>query len=294
MYKRTIAVVLLTAMVVSLSSYAEAKEAYPKWKLAVQSYSFKKFTFFEGIEKTAELGLCYIEGSGGRKISPEIQNVEFTQLRQDGEEFKQAREAVKKKLRDSGVKLVSYGVVGLPNDEAECRKVFDFAKEMGFDVIIAEPPVDALDLIERLCKEYNMKVALHNHPMPSLYWHPNLVLEALEGRSELMGACADTGHWMRCGINPVWALKKLEGRIISLHLKDINDYGEVDTHDVPWGTGKGKVKEVLEELNRQKFKGIIAIEYEYNWEDSVPDIKQCIDYFNNVVSELPKEEPEIK
>jgi len=127
-----------------------------------------------------------------------------------------------------------------------------------------------------------------------LYWHPNLVLEALKGRSELMGVCADTGHWMRCGINPVWALKKLEGRIISLHLKDLNDYGEVDTHDVPWGTGKGKVKEVLEELHRQKFEGIIAIEYEYNWDNSMPDIKQCIDYFNKVISELPKEEPESK
>jgi len=294
MYKRTITAVLLTAMVVCLSSYAGAKKVYPKWKLAVQSYSFKKFTFFEGIEKTAQLGLCCIEGSGGRKITPEIQNIEFAQLKEDGEEFKQAREAVKKKLKDSGIKLVSYGVVGLPNDEAECRKVFDFAKEMGFDVIIAEPPTDALDLIERLCKQYNIKVALHNHPMPSLYWHPNLVLEALKGRSELMGVCADTGHWMRCGINPVWALEKLEGRIICLHLKDLNDYGEVETHDVPWGTGKGKVKEVLEELNRQKFKGIIAIEYEYNWDDSMPDIKQCIDYFNKVVSELPQEEPERK
>ncbi len=286
--------VLLTAMVVSLSSYAGVKEACPEWKLAVQSYSFRKFTFFEGIEKTAKLGLCCIEGSGGRKISPEIQDVQFAQLILDGPKFKRARQAVKKKLRYSGVKLVSYGVVGLPNDEAECRKVFDFAREMGFDVIIAEPPIAALDLIERLCKQYNMKVALHNHPAPSLYWHPNLVLEALEGRSELMGVCADTGHWMRCGINPVWALKKLEGRIICLHLKDLNDYGEVETHDVPWGTGKGKVKEVLEELNRQKFEGIIAIEYEYNWDNSMPDIKQCIDYFNKVVSELPKEELQSK
>jgi sugar phosphate isomerase/epimerase len=71
-----------------------------------------------------------------------------------------------------------------------------------------------------------------------------------------------------------------------LHLKDLKDFGTKKTHDVPYGTGKSKVKEVLEELNKQGFRGVFSIEYEHNWDNSIPEIKQCVKYFNEVKSTL--------
>jgi sugar phosphate isomerase/epimerase len=91
---------------------------------------------------------------------------------------------------------------------------------------------------------------------------------------------------MRSGINPVDALKKLEGRIISFHLKDLNKYGKQDTHDVPWGTGEAKMKDVLTEIYRQGFQGVFSIEYEHNWLNSVPEIAQCVAFFNQTAAEL--------
>jgi sugar phosphate isomerase/epimerase len=196
------------------------------------------------------------------------------------------RSEVKEFLDQTGVRLVNYGVVGLPNNEGECRKVFDFAKDMGIETIVSEPPEDAFDLIEKLCREYQIKVAIHNHPKPSHYWHPDTVLKVCRGRSKWIGSCSDTGHWMRSGVNPLEALKKLAGRIVSLHLKDLNEFGVREAHDVIWGTGKANIKSILEELHRQDFQGVFSIEYEYNWENSLPEIRQCVKYFNNVAGQL--------
>jgi sugar phosphate isomerase/epimerase len=247
------------------SSKAENEE---DWRLCVQAYTFKKFTLFEAIDKTASLGLKCIETYRKQPLSPEQPDVIFNHTSPP-----EVRKAVREKLKQAGVKLVNYGVIKLPNDEKEARQVFDFAK-------------DALNLVERLCEEYGIKVAIHNHPAPSQYWNPDTVLQACRGRSKLIGVCADTGHWMRSGVNPVEALKKLEGRIISLHFKDLNKFGTRKAHDVVWGTGKADVKALLTELKRQNFKGVFSIEYEYNWEDSVPEIRQSIEYFNKVAAQL--------
>lgn len=246
------------------------------WRLGVQAWSFNRFTFYEAIDKTAALGLNYIEAYPGQPLSKEKPNVKFGEMMPP-----QVRKEVKQKLQEAGVKLVNYGVVNLPNNESQCRRVFDFAKDMGIETIVSEPPPEALDLIERLCKEYKIKVAIHNHPRPARYWHPDKVLAACKGRSLWIGACADTGHWVRSGLDTVEALKKLEGRIISLHFKDV-----IEGHDCVWGTGTAKVKEMLAELNRQNFKGVFSIEYEYHWENSMPEIAQCIDYFDQLAAKL--------
>lgn len=257
-----------------------AADAYDGWRLGVQAWTFNRFTLYEAVDKTASLGLDWIEAYPGQPLSREKPTVNF-----DDNMSAEIRLQVKDKLNDAGVRLVSYGVVSLPNDEANCRRVFEFAKDMGIEILTAEPPAEALDLIETLCKEYNIKVAIHNHPKPSAYWNPDKILELCKDRSGLIGACADTGHWVRSGLEPVEALKKLDGRIISLHFKDISGTDK-DKHDVIWGTGKAKVKEILAELHRQDFKGLFAIEYEYNWENSVPDIRRCVEYFNEAAGAL--------
>ena len=90
---------------------------------------------------------------------------------------------------------------------------------------------------------------------------------------------------MRSGINPLEAIKALEGRIISFHFKDLNRYGR-GAHDVPWGTGAANVRELLIELDRQKFQGVFSIEYEHNWMNSLPEIAQSVKYFDQVAAEL--------
>ena len=184
------------------------------WKLAIHAYTFRKFSIFQCIDKTAELGLKYMSLSGS--VTLEGTNGTTTVQLSDKDAT-----AIRTAAAAKGIKLVNIGVVQLPPDEAKSRKVFEFARKMGIDTLVAEPEPAALDTVEKLCKEYNIKVAIHNHPRPSHYWNPGTVLEAIKGRTPLMGACADTGHWLRSGLDPVECLKKLEGRVICLHFKDL-------------------------------------------------------------------------
>ncbi|HZZ73927.1 MAG TPA: TIM barrel protein [Pirellulales bacterium] len=252
------------------------------WKLAVHAYTFQKFSIFDAIDKTAALHVKYMSISGGLTLDGK-KRLTTTDLSE------QQWNEIKKKVDEAGLKLVNFGVVQLPNDEAKSRKVFEFAKRAGVDVLVAEPPEEALDLVEKLCKEYNIKVAIHDHPKPSHYWNPDTVLAAVKGRTHLMGACADTGHWMRSGLDPVECLKKLEGRVIALHFKDLNAIGDPKAHDMPWGTGVGKAREMLEELKRQKFHGAICVEYEYHWDNSSPEIAECVKWFNKTAAEIAAE-----
>lgn len=250
------------------------------WRLGCQAYTFRLFTFYEALEKNRALGLHTIEMFPNQTLSKENADVRTNDAMPP-----RLRKEVKKRLADAGTKLANYGVCPLNNHEDVCRKTFDFAKDMGIETLVSEPPFDALDLVERLADEYQINVAFHNHPEPSRYWNPDTVLEHTKGRSKRLGACADTGHWMRSGINPVEAIRKLEGRIICFHFKDLNKYGRKDSHDVPWGTGQADVAAMLAEIHRQHFKGVFSIEYEYNWENSVPEIAQSVAYFDKVASQ---------
>jgi len=276
--------VFITALFASIVIAAQTHpktDAYPGWRLAVQAYTFNHYTFYEAIDKVASLGLEWIEAYPGQQLSADHPGVKF-----DHNLPKDLYQQVKDKLNDAGITLVNYGVVGLPNNEGRSRKVFDFAKEFGIETIVSEPPPDAFDLIEKLCEEYKIKVAIHNHPKPSRYWNPDTVLEVCKGRSKWIGACADTGHWVRSGVNPVEALEKLKGRVISFHLKDLNEFGNHDAHDVVWGTGVSGIKAIIDQMNRRKFQGVFSVEYEYHWTTSVPEIRQSITFFNKTASQL--------
>jgi sugar phosphate isomerase/epimerase len=268
----------------SLLQAADGPKATPNaeklgWHLGCQAWSFHQFTYLEAIEKTASLGLGYIEVFPGQQLSKD------NKAKLGPELSAEDRAWVKKTAADHNVKIVGFGVTGLGKDETADRKVFDFAKDMALEHISAEPPLDAFDVIDKLAQEYQINVALHNHPEPSIYWNPDTVLKACEGRSKRIGACADIGHWMRSGIKPMDALKKLEGRIISFHFKDLQSFGS-SGHDVPWGTGKANAKSLLTEIHRQGFKGNFIIEYEYNWDNSLPDIAKCAEFFDKVAGDL--------
>ena len=193
----------------------------------------------------------------------------------------QTRKEILDLASSKGVKIVGSGVF-VPSDPSEWEKEFEFAKAMGLEYISAEPPMADWDLVEKLSDRYGIAVSVHNHPKPSTYWTPDSLLSAVSSRSSRLGSCADVGHWKRCGLDHLDCLRKLDGRIISLHFKDIApESAEGGPHDVIWGTGVLDVPSMFRILKDQGFKGYFAIEYEYNWDNSVPDIKKCIEYFNS-------------
>jgi sugar phosphate isomerase/epimerase len=244
--------------------------------IGCQAYTFNHFSVFEAIEKTASAGGKVIEFYPGQKLSKEEPTVSW-----DHNASAETIQKVKEKLAASKVTAVNYGVVDIPKDEAAARKIFEFAKAMGLYAVTTES-VGAIDTIEKLVKEYDIKVAFHDHPKqennPSYkMWDPNYVMSIIKDRDARIGSGADTGHWVRSGLNPVECLRILKGRIISSHLKDLNEMSP-GAHDVPYGAGVSDIPALLTELKAQGFAGNISIEYEYHWENSTPEVSQCIGF----------------
>lgn len=256
-----------------------AEKVQLNWRLASQAYTFKEFTFAETLDKLDSLGVKFVEAYRGQQIGGGYEGT--THYSMDTE----TREVIKKMLADKGITLVNYGVVRAA-DEEEWRTIFKFAREMGIETLTVEPEPEHFEFLAPMTEEFDVNLAIHNHPQPSRYWHPDSVLMIIDqydnGR---IGACADVGHWVRSGLNPIESLQALEGKIISLHFKDLNEMAR-EAHDVPWGQGVGNAKGMLEELRKQRFEGVFSIEYEHNWLNSMPEVQQCVDFFNETQAKL--------
>ncbi len=241
-----------------------------------QAYTFNRFTVFEAIEKTAQAGGRVIEFYPGQKLSPEQPDLKWDHNVSD-----EIIQKVKDQLAKHHILTIGYGVVGISKNEGEARKVFEFAKKMGLYAVTTESE-DALDTIEKLVKEYDIRVAFHEHRRQAnnpnyKLWDPLYVFSIVKNRDPRIGACADTGHWATSGIKPLDGIKLLKGRIISCHLKERTAIGQ-ELPDAIYGTGVTDTKGILDELKRQRFEGAICIEYENNWDNSVPDVAQCIGF----------------
>ena len=241
-----------------------------------QAWTFNRFSAMEAVEKTALTGSKVIEFYPGQKFSPGQSKLKFDHNATD-----EMLEQIKAHLAKHGVRAVNYGVVGA-KDETEWRKIFEFAKKLGLYAVTTEA-VNQLDIIEKLVKEFDIRVAIHNHPKRAdnpnyKVWDPSYVLSVVKNRDARIGACADTGHWASSGITPLEGIKMLKGRIVSVHLKDRHAVGK-QTEDLPFGAGVLNLKGILDELKDQGFAGNISVEYETKWENSVPDVAQCVGFF---------------
>ncbi|MFS8616886.1 MAG: sugar phosphate isomerase/epimerase, partial [Solitalea sp.] len=135
-----------------------------------------------------------------------------------------------------------------------------------------------------LAGESGIGIAIHQHAKgESRYWHPDSVLAALEGRPNL-GVCADLGHWVRSGIDPVEALAKLSGKVLSVHAKDLDESGKIQANDVRIGTGVIDYQAVIDELKRQQFTGLVFIECEHNWLDNLADVSAGVQYLDSLAA----------
>lgn len=243
--------------------------------LSVQAWTFTRFSTAEAIEMTARAGARNIELFPGQvlksgsnvKVGPEM-----------GEE---ATRDLRELLSRNGLRAVAYGVTGIAKDPAQARPLFRWAKSLGIGVINTES-TDALDTAEAMAREFDMKVGIHNHPRRTddpnyRVWDPAYVLSQVKNRDRRIGACADTGHWVRSGIRPIDALKILKGRIVSSHLKDLNEFSPAG-HDVPFGTGISDVPAILRFYQSEKFDGPVSVEYEHNMDRSLPEVSSCIGF----------------
>ena len=250
------------------------------WHLSMQSYTFHLFTVTEALSKTEELGIRFIEIYPGQKMGEDFGDLVF------GYDLSMKdQERLRVLAAWSGVKIISSGVWTAKTEEWE--PIFAFAKNMGMEFISAEPAPEDWDVVEELAKKHNIKVAVHNHPSENSYWNPEILLASIGGRDGLLGACVDVGHYKRMGLDPIPSMRQLKGKIIALHFKDIAPQGEEQNlEDMVWGQGILNVKGMMKELKKQKFKGYFTIEYEADWENNLPQIKQSIEYFNQVAEKM--------
>ncbi len=246
------------------------------WKIGAQTYTFREFTLAQAFDKIDSLGLQYAELYAGQDIGGGIDGKVGLDMTPE------QRQQVLDLARDKGITIVNFGVM-TPHDEADWKKLFDFAKAMGIQTLTSEPAREDLDLVEKLADEYEINVAFHNHPAPSPYYSPDSVLAAVEGRSHRLGSCADVGHWVRSGLDPIECLKKLEGRIITFHIKDVSEKSP-HAEDVVWGTGVCDIPGIVDEMKRQNWKGVWSIEYEAHPENNMSLIRQSLNNFYQYVA----------
>lgn len=251
------------------------------WKLAVQAWTFNHTTLIDTAEKASALGIKYIEAYPGQALGGGLAG----NIGPDMDAG--AKAGLLAKLKSLDIRLVNFGVTGA-GDEAGWRKLFEFAKSVGIETICAEPAENQFALLDTLCNQYKINIAIHNHPKPSHYWNPDTVLAACKGHSKRIGACADTGHWVRSGLDPVECLQKLQGRIITLHFKDLNVKGP-EAHDVPWGTGISKAPAMFTELKRQHFRGVFSIEYEHKTPQLLENVQKCAAFFTTAAGMSEKD-----
>ncbi len=252
------------------------------WRIGVQAWTFNSRSFFQTIDIVQSLGLHCIEGYPGQVVDKD------KKVKMGPDLSPEVREEIKKRLAAADIKLVNFGVTALSKNEKESRKTFDFARQMGIETIVSEPPEDAFDTLDKLTQEYGINVAIHDHPRPSHYWNPDTVLKVIAGRNPRIGDCADVGHWQRSGVNPIEALQKMQGHIICSHFKDLNKFNDVHAIDVPWGTGTGNARGMLEEIHRQNAKIVFSVEYEHYSAGLVNDVARSIKWFGETCEELAK------
>lgn len=251
------------------------------WKLGVALYTFNQFPFPEQLAKADSAGLKFVEGYTFGKAGAELRDSLIMNLSGDG------IEKLRRQVSDKGLRMESVYLVGGKTVDKWVRE-FELAKKLQVKYVTAEPPVELWDSVDSLAGAYGLKVALHNHwKGVSAYWHPDSVLAALKNHPNFK-VCADLGHWPKSGINPVEGLKKLEGHLIALHLKDIAAYNDPKLKDVPVGTGVINFPEVFKELKRQNFSGHIIIERDTQDKPSnLPVVIQTVKYYNEQLGLTP-------
>jgi sugar phosphate isomerase/epimerase len=229
------------------------------WKISVQHYTYRRFSTFEALEKAAAARLRHFEVRANLKLDPRWPDQNANEGMPDD-----ARKEFKARIDALGLSIPSV-FADFNGNPDQAKRLFEFWKDIGTEVIVAEPPAGSHDMLEKLCEEYQMKLALHNHQKTkSEYWSPDIVLGVCANRGSYVGACADIGQWARSDLDSVECLRKLEGRVFNVHLKDVLKKGDLNSRNTVIGEGQADCANALKELKRQGYKGVIAIDFEHD------------------------------
>jgi len=229
--------------------------------LGLQIYSLRNYKVDEALNHTRDLGFRFVEFYPG-----------MYPLDSDAA----AIAAMNKKLAELGLAISALGVIRFTKDAAANRKIFEFAKAAGVRTLGADPDPDSFASLDELVKEFDVRVAIHNHGPTHRYNKAIDVLQAVEKYDPRIGACADLGHYLRSGERPVEVIRLLKGRLYGIHLKDFAEMQD-KTKGVILGKGHMDVPAVMAALVAADFPadGALSVEYEENPQNPLADIKAC-------------------
>jgi sugar phosphate isomerase/epimerase len=240
-------------------------------KLGIASYSFRKFTLDQAIAMTKQTGLKYI-------------NLKEVHLPINSSAADCAAAAAK--IKEAGLTLTGGGVIYMKKDEHQIRQIFEYARNAGMPTIVCSPEPDALDIVESMAKEFDLRVAIHNHgPSDKKYPSPLDVLKMVEHRDARLGICMDVGHTVRLGEDPVEVISQCKPRLYDFHIKDINQ-PNAKGHDMEVGKGIIDIVGIFRTLTAMKFSGHIGLEYEANGDAPLPGVMESVAYMHGVLAAI--------
>jgi len=218
-------------------------------QLGLQTWTLRHMNFDQMVAFAKQQGITNLQVIGNH-IDPNSPREEYLK-----------KKAV---LDANGLRAYTFGVAGTSLDTAKNRKLFEFAKDMGISLIIVEPgDFTILNQLEALAKEFDIRVAIHNHGIRSLYGNPLVVRTLLKHLDPRIGVCMDAGWITSTGMKPAAVFREYDGRVFDIHLKDKKvektqgDDVAMDTHI---GEGQGQLKDLLAELQKTGWNGVLAIE----------------------------------
>jgi sugar phosphate isomerase/epimerase len=255
------------------AKFAPAQQYHVKganFKLGVASYSFRKFSRAEAIRMTKELGTPYL-------------NVKDFHLPLNS--TPEQIDAAKKEFADAGIILVGCGNISFEkDDDADIRSKFDYAKRAGFPLIVCAPTHQTLPKLEKYVREYNIKIAVHNHgPEDKNFPTPQSVLKVVKNMDPRCGLCIDIGHTARTGVDVVESIAEAGPRLLDMHAKDLAN-PRVKESQVPVGDGKLPFPQIFLQLIKMKYGGCVNLEYEVQPENPLPGMQKSFSYMRGVLA----------
>jgi sugar phosphate isomerase/epimerase len=241
-----------------------------KFELGLASYTLRKFDLAKTIELTKRVGLKHI----ALKDFHLAMNSTPEQLR-----------AAAAQVKEAGLDLYGCGVVYMRNEQ-QVNQAFDYAKAAGMRIIIGVPEHNLLPLVEKKVKEYDIKVAIHNHgPGDKVYPLPSSVYEKVKDLDPRIGLCNDIGHTIRAGVDPVASIVEFADRLIDFHIKDVSA-ANAKGGAIEMGRGVIDIPAVMRALIQTGFAGIAAFEYEKDADDPVPGLAESVGYARGVLAAI--------
>jgi sugar phosphate isomerase/epimerase len=188
----------------------------------------------------------------------------------------------------AGIKLHAAGAIYFPKDEdADIRAKFEYCKRAGIDVIVAgDPAPETLPRIEKFVKEYDIRIAIHNHgPEDKHFPTPQSVLEVVRKLDKRCGLCMDIGHSARTGVDVVETIAGAGDRLFDMHVKDLRDM-KVKESQCDIGDGKMPFPAIFKQLKKMGYTGCVNMEYEVPVKDPTVGMLRSLSYMRGVLSGL--------